>query len=560
MDEIIYLESDEEITSVIDKLKQSKANRLSLVVPREATLLQSVVNLKLLLKEAESLGKEIAIITADKIGRNLAAQVGITVFESVKNQQPIYQPPAPEITSQDIIEIDAQERQKQPPHPPKGLHVHHFQEEDVAPDLAQVRERFPPQKKKSEPIRRSSIFKIINWRKASKIILYIIIVVALLGLGSLIFIWPRVNIKIKVKAENYQQSLETQISGEDSASEDIYKGTLIELSGAKEENFPATGKKNLGGKATGTLTIYNYWDSNPQSFTKGTKFSSSSKTFISKSSVTVPGTSIKGGNIVAGTVSVDIEAENPGEDYNIKAGRFTIVGLPAAQQEKIYGEASKDLSGGFTKEVRVISQSDYDQAKDKVSKELIKELEEKLTQSAASMEVLEKAAQYEELEVKTSAKVNDEANEFTMKISERLRAMVFQKDDFDKFIVGQIEKQIPYDKMITFSANDKIEPIVDSTNYDQKLLKLKINITGKLTSRLDINKIKKDLKSKNNTEIEQYLQNINGVEGFEIKYWPSWWLKRIPSYQRALEVELEYLSSNEATVAPEVSPKAEGQN
>lgn len=560
MDEIIYLEPDEEITSVIDKLKQSKANRLSLVVPREATLLQSVVNLKLLLKEAESLEKKIAIITADKIGRNLAAQVGITVFESVKNQQPIYQPPAPEITSHDIIEIDAQERLKQPPRKPKGLHVHHFQE-DVAPDLAQVREQFPPQKKKSEPMRKFAISRIINWRKAFKIILYLIIAAAILGLGSLIFIWPKVNIKIKVKAENYQQTLETQISGSNvSAGEDIYKGTLIELNQDKEEKFPTTGKKNLGGKATGTLTIYNYWDSNAQTFKAGAKFSSSSKTFISKSSVQVPGTSIRGGNIVAGTASVEIEAENPGEDYNIKAGRFTIVGLPAAQQEKIYGEAAKDLGGGFTKEVQIVSQSDYDLAKQKVSQELIKELEEKLTQAAAGMEVLEKAPQYEESGVQTSVKVDDEANEFTLKISERLRAIVFQQDDFRKFIVGLVEKQIPYDKMITFGANDKIDPIVDSTDYDQKLLKLKINITGKLTSRLDIDKIKKDLKSKNNTQIEQYLQNINGVEGFEIRYWPSWWLKRISSYQKALTIELEYLAGGEGEITPEASPSPEGQN
>jgi len=559
MNEIIYLEPDEEITSVIDKLKQSKTGRLNLVVPREATLLQSVVNLKLLLKEAESLGKEIAIITADKIGRNLAAQVGITVFESVKDQQPIYQPPAPEITSQDIIEIDAQERLKQPPQKPKGLNVHHFQE-GGAPDLAKVRQQFPA-REKPEPIRRSPIFKNINWRKTLKIILYLVIIGSLLGLGSLIFIWPKVNIKIKVKAEDYQQSLETQISGNDVLpGEDIYKGTLIELNQNKEEKFPTTGKKNLGGKASGTLTIYNKMDSNTHAFSAGTKLSSLSKTFILKKSVSVPGATVQFPNIVPGAVSAEIEAENPGEDYNVKAGRFTIIGLSSAQQEAIYGQSSNDLSGGFTKEVKIVSQTDYDQAKDKVSKELIQELQDKLAQDASGMVILEKAVQTEEQAVETSANVNAEANEFTLKIKERLRVIVYQQSDFEKFVVAQIEKQIPYDKMITFGANDKIDPIVDSINYDQKLLKLKINITGKLTSRLDINKIKKDLKSKNNTQAEQYLQNINGVEGFEIKYWPSWWLKRIPSYKKALTIGLEYLGSNEAEIVPETSPKPEGQN
>src|SRR4030042_6994139 len=95
MEEILYLEPDEEITSVIDKMKQAKSKRLALVVPREATLLQSVVNLKLLLREAANSDKEIALVTADKIGRNLAAQVGLVVYDSIKDRRPVFQPPAP---------------------------------------------------------------------------------------------------------------------------------------------------------------------------------------------------------------------------------------------------------------------------------------------------------------------------------------------------------------------------------------------------------------------------------------------------------------------------------
>src|SRR3990167_6552833 len=106
MDEVIYLESDEEITSVIDKLKGSKAPRVALVVPRGATLLQSVVNLKLLSKEAAILAKEISLVTSDKIGRNLAAQVGLTVYDSIRDKRPVFQPPALEPRSEEVIEID----------------------------------------------------------------------------------------------------------------------------------------------------------------------------------------------------------------------------------------------------------------------------------------------------------------------------------------------------------------------------------------------------------------------------------------------------------------------
>ena len=108
MEEFIYLEVDEEITSIIDRMHHNKANRFGLVVPRGATVLQSVVNLKLIKKEAEKLDKTIAIITLDKIGRNLAAQIGLPVYDDVK-QAAVTVAPGKEqkITpANDVIEID----------------------------------------------------------------------------------------------------------------------------------------------------------------------------------------------------------------------------------------------------------------------------------------------------------------------------------------------------------------------------------------------------------------------------------------------------------------------
>jgi len=63
MPNTIYIEPDEEITSVIDKLTSAASAQVILVVPKEATILQGLVNLKLLKMEAKKLSKEIAIVT-----------------------------------------------------------------------------------------------------------------------------------------------------------------------------------------------------------------------------------------------------------------------------------------------------------------------------------------------------------------------------------------------------------------------------------------------------------------------------------------------------------------
>lgn len=80
MNELIYLEPDEEITLVIDRLRKSEGDALALVIPRGSTLAQSIVNLKLLKRSAEEMGKEISLVSNDRICRNLASQIGITVY------------------------------------------------------------------------------------------------------------------------------------------------------------------------------------------------------------------------------------------------------------------------------------------------------------------------------------------------------------------------------------------------------------------------------------------------------------------------------------------------
>lgn len=83
--ETIYIDSSDEITSVIERLKASHEPIVALVVPKGAVLTQSIVNLKLAKKAAGDSQKDLILVTTDKIGRNLATQVGINVASSEKD-------------------------------------------------------------------------------------------------------------------------------------------------------------------------------------------------------------------------------------------------------------------------------------------------------------------------------------------------------------------------------------------------------------------------------------------------------------------------------------------
>ncbi len=84
----IYVDLEEEITTVIEQMRHVRVGDIVLVVPQHALLLQSVVNLKLLAQEAHKLKKNITIMTKDVDGAAFAQRAGIPVQPYVTEEEP----------------------------------------------------------------------------------------------------------------------------------------------------------------------------------------------------------------------------------------------------------------------------------------------------------------------------------------------------------------------------------------------------------------------------------------------------------------------------------------
>ncbi len=77
MHKTIYVDLDEEITNIMDKVRRESEEEIFLVIPKGAMILQGVINLKLLKKETEKLGKKLVVATNDMHARKVIDQVGI---------------------------------------------------------------------------------------------------------------------------------------------------------------------------------------------------------------------------------------------------------------------------------------------------------------------------------------------------------------------------------------------------------------------------------------------------------------------------------------------------
>ncbi len=132
----LYVETDEEVTTMISRLTSAPSARIALIVPQNALVLQSIINLRLLAREAASQGKTILLVTQDDEGMSFAKRVGIVCVplqqwqESQREEsQGLDQVSAQQVVSEDELSpfrgegrihqtpyTDAQGTQEQIPH------------------------------------------------------------------------------------------------------------------------------------------------------------------------------------------------------------------------------------------------------------------------------------------------------------------------------------------------------------------------------------------------------------------------------------------------------------
>ncbi len=83
---LIYIDTDDDVTSIVGKIKAAKETVVALVPPKRIGVLQSAVNLKLLQRAAKLAHKRLSIVTLDKALTNLASGLTIPVAKNINAQ------------------------------------------------------------------------------------------------------------------------------------------------------------------------------------------------------------------------------------------------------------------------------------------------------------------------------------------------------------------------------------------------------------------------------------------------------------------------------------------
>jgi hypothetical protein len=558
MKKVIYLEADEEITSVIDRIKQIKEGKVALVIPRRANVLQSIVNLKLLKKQVDNLNKEVIVITTDKLGRNLASQVGFTVYQKLGGR-PVEVEPKPTIQRSPITKVGYRASPEIPKKEPRFKTTpsiaditYRKEEKKITPSLKEEKKELPkiiprPSKEKPKLTKKPIVKKVPHITDAYKKII-LILAIAFIFIAFLVcfIILPRAKTSLILKSDILEQSFDATISKEAKSpnfDKSILPGELVTIE--KEEirkDLACTGKKDIGQKASGTIIISNSYDENPQPLVANTRFVSTSngRTYRITTAVTVPGAHVSGGEVISGTVQATVRAAESGPEYNIGSSHFTIPGLSgSAKYDKIYGDTTSSIKGGFTEEITVLSQADIDSNKDKIVTNLITKIEEEAESKYKGKKVFTDGLKPEVLEASPNIPLDTESAKFDLKVKVKIKTLTTDTNDFNYLVFKKLTSLLPDDKELIPDSLKETKTKIISFNDKSGKLAVKIEAKGIMISKIDKGNIKEAIAGKNREEAEEYLATLKDVSEARVNLWP-FWVRSVPKlFKRNIEINIE---------------------
>ena len=320
----------------------------------------------------------------------------------------------------------------------------------------------------------------------------------------------------------------------------IIPAQYIEEEKDGSQQFPATGSAANNQKASGTITVYNkYSPASPITLKVGTHFlSDSGKYFVSLTSITIP--AMKGKT--AGSVSVKVQAEETGSDYNIKASKFSVPKLAGtAYYYSIWAESTSQMTGGFDKNIKIVTKDNIQTAKVILTKKLLDQAEASLKSKLGADDVLlDGALSRTVMSASSDEKADSVADNFTESAKTKVSALVLKKQDLQKFVKNYVSAKLP-------SGKNLLEKSL-TANYNPELVDLEkgketidVTMAFKTYSDIDQNGLISAFSKKSADEIKNIVEEKYGgkVSQVKVDFWP-FWVHSAPSNQKRIIVNLNY--------------------
>jgi hypothetical protein len=538
---LLYLETDDEVTSVVRRLRATDAERVVLVAPGRSRAVSSVVALRLLARVGEEAGRRVSVV-GDALTRSLAAEAGLDAYRSVEDARQAGPVPVTEAESRGasihVVRRGASDATQlvssAAPAAPMADADTETRPVPIAPRQAPARPR--PRPRPSS--RRAVPLALLAGGLA----------VLLVGAGVLgAVVLPAATVAIVPRSEPLGPvPYEIRIDDPE------------RVAGAVEATaqVTATGTYPIQAAATGAVVFFN-WTFAAVEVAAGELVAAGDQAFATQASIVVPpGTLTSDGRIQAGDASVGVLAAAVGPAANVRAGAIDTVlndglarrlrGFPNNPERLVVNPEATD--GGVDTTGPEITQEDVDSARAALLEALEADVAEAL--EGTGDVIFADPAEPPEPVIEGIDGLVETRDEETAEISGSLayERLTVDRDE----VVALAEERLLADPAVLPESHellpDATEVTIGETRREGDAVVVNVSLTGASTPAIDQDEIIERIRGRPGEEARGALADLGDPT---IELWPGW-VESVPGLDWRIEVEI--VGEPAASLLPSASP------
>lgn len=562
--QVVYVEIDEEVTSVFDRIKTLRKKEILLVVPRKAILFQSGVNLQILRKKMEEKGRRLIIVTTDRNGIHLAEKVGLTVLNRIE----VEEAKAPEEENPQVLIRPIQALRNEMPKEETPQRVSE-KKMSIRELVQEFRMRDGSKRKAPE-----SSYSLHMSRPSRKVLTLILMIS--IGLFALIgyVAFPSATIYIRPKFDNLDFTVNVTLADKrinqtllQQNKPHVIASETVKTTTKQTKVFNTTSMEFSGQNAKGRIRILNT-ENEPWPLKEGTRFQTDDGiNFRIAKGVEVPGRTFdEAQTVLPGVMVVGVEADpfdaygQPvGDRGNIPTTRFKIPALSKFNQRLIWGESEGPMVGGVTSYRAVVKKVDIEAAKKQIQDNLILMAKEDLRTYIDEINQLNKTHMVlmdDDRYLKTQlvdlryadGLEGSYRDKFELFAKIDAEGVAFDFDQLFAILKSEIATRSHPDMQLRESSlapeNVNYEVIEEDPNAGQ----VKVTATLKGIEEFAIepstsagvrfgNKVKEAVVGMDVSAVENWVGNLPEVDAVKVKTWPAW-IHTIPKIPESIDIKL----------------------
>ena len=537
---LLYVEADEEITDLVDRLRDlSGDDEVTFVVPERARALQSAMSFRLLKRYADSYGKRVNLVSGDPRLQAMALEAGFIAYPSLaaydggtEVHQPgavaepaLLAPAAPAAPVAAATNVQA------------GSPVVSGGPRGVAtldrPRQASVVSGSPG-KAPPPPSRPASTGPPLRVYRPYLIAAGVVVV---LGLLAGILYLPTASATLLVSGTAIKQDV-TLLGAPGVASGSGNQFATQAIHAEESQNLPGTptGQKSIPAvAATGSVTFSLNCFLCQETIPKGwiVETADASKRYATQKSVTMIGP--------RGSATVAIVAVDGGLNGNTDKG--TIVKVDGNTSDNLgVTNADPTTGGADARTAAIIQQSDLDSIRDAYSRDAIPRVTDALNSKAQGKKLV-MVGKGVQANVTADHKVGEEVTGFTVTVKVAGDGVAFDEKVVQQMLKSALERKISQGSQLTASVTTTYEPI-DATADGH--ITLNGHAAGFYTPIFLQTAIRGHLKGMSPSKAHAFLQSLPNVVDARVTQAP-YGLPWLPLFSSRITLKIQEVSSNSTT-------------